>query len=363
MLSESPAPVRRLLRFLALPYCFFRCVNWRECDASPLRVVLDFVYIFFRLKYFPINYSQCRLWEVPRDEWKYYYGSVYDAWQRSRLRREVFRREYQIIYDDKSLSHMLCLANEIPVPRFLGVADPDDIKPLIEQALTRSPDRRVVIKPIAGRGGAGVHVSYLENGRVVVRGGAKQACGLTEFVTVQRSIVQEWIHQHPDLSQISPSVNTVRYVTLLTRSGGVLVVGAYMRFGIADSLVDNVSQGGILVGIDMKTGCLGSHGYDSASRRYERHPSSGVLFRGYPVPHWDSVMKLAERVQQTLDYNKLLGQDIAITSDGPLIIELNAQYDNVDLEQACGPILRNRRVLEAFDEYDLLINKPQKSLL
>ena len=80
---------RRLVRFLALPYCYLRLVDWRQCRASRVRVLLDLLYIFFRLKYFPGNYSPCRLWEKERRQWVRYYGSGYDAYQRARLQREV----------------------------------------------------------------------------------------------------------------------------------------------------------------------------------------------------------------------------------------------------------------------------------
>ena len=80
--------VRRFLRFLALPYCFSK-VNWKECTKTKTQVAFDFLYIFFRLKYFPDNYSPCRLWEKNRAEWAYYYGSNYDPYQRRQLRKVV----------------------------------------------------------------------------------------------------------------------------------------------------------------------------------------------------------------------------------------------------------------------------------
>ena len=53
-------------------------VNWDECDRNKILVCYDHLYIFFALKYFPDNYTSCRLWEKPRSEWKYYYGRGYD---------------------------------------------------------------------------------------------------------------------------------------------------------------------------------------------------------------------------------------------------------------------------------------------
>lgn len=363
MLSEAPAYIRRFLRFFALPYCYYAYVNWEECTAPPLQVVKDFFYIFFRQKYFPINYSLCRLWEKPRDEWKYYYGSVYDALQRSRLRKEVFPFKYRIIYDDKGLTHQLCKANELPVPDLFGIIDPNECKDFIYALLKNYPEKKFIIKPIAGRGGKDIYLAFMNENQITVRGIYDRGVSLDRFILPTRSIVQEFIRQHPDLNQISSSINTVRIVTMLTRSANVLIIGAFMRFGVENAFLDNTSQGGVKVGIDIDTGRFMQYAYDVNSRRYEVHPTTGFEFKEFQVPLWNDVVKLAKKSQKLISYNKLIGQDIAITENGPVIIELNAEYDNVGLEQVCGPILSNYQIVKEFKRYDLLISKLQRSLV
>ncbi len=86
------------------------------------------------------------------------------------------------------------------------------------------------------------------------------------------------------------------------------------------------------------------------------------MFEGFKIPFWNQVLQLATKVQKELPYSKLMGQDIAIGPSGPILIEINPDYDNVGLEQACGPILKDRRVQEEFKRYGLLINRFQKNL-
>lgn len=363
MLAEAPAPVRRILRFLALPYCYFVYVNWKECPATRLQVAKDFFYIFFYLKYFPINYSLCRLWEKPREEWKFYYGSVYDAWQRSRLRKEVFPLVYRIVYDDKSLTHRLCEANGLPVPEFMGIINPDECRVFLDDLFKKHPEKTFIIKPLSGRGGKDIFLACLNNGQIFIRGNYLKGVPLNNFILPSLSVVQECVQQHPELRQISQSVNTVRIVTMLTRTGEFVIIGAFMRFGVKNAFLDNTSQGGVTAGIKINTGALMRYAYDFDSRRYDTHPTTGFKFKGFSVPLWDEVVKVAEQAQRAISYNKLIGQDIAITENGPVIIELNAEYDNVGLEQVCGPILKNRQIVEAFDRYHLLVSKPQRSLL
>ena len=112
--SWSVPRARRLLRFAALPWCYFSLVDWNECTASRLRVVSDFLYIFFVLKTFPDNYSACRFWEKKRDEWARYYGSAYDPYQRARLQREVQRPQYEILFADKDVCSLLLAEAGLP---------------------------------------------------------------------------------------------------------------------------------------------------------------------------------------------------------------------------------------------------------
>jgi len=362
MLQESHPSVRRFIRFLALPYCYFKYVNWDECQASKLQVIKDFFYIFFKLKYFPDNYSLCRLWEKPKEEWVYYYGSIYDPYQRSKLRKEILPQKYRLIYDDKNICYQLCLANNIPLPKHYGVVSNNNIKWRVMSIIEKEPTTKLIIKPIEGRGGRNIFLAYLTEGNICVQGKRNKVL-LNQFVLPSKSVLQEYIKQHENLDKIAKSVNTIRIVTLLTKKDAVIFLGAFMRFGLGDAFVDNTSQGGITVGIDFEKGVLKDKAFDFKSKIYGSHPTSKVNFNGLQIPYWEDVLCLATKVQKRLSYNKLMGQDIAISPTGPILIEINAEYDNVGLEQVYGPILKDKKVREQFSKYDLLINKFQKKLL
>ena len=361
MLSESHVLIRRFLRFIYLPYFYVVYMNWSECKLPKLRVIMDFFYIFFKLKYFPDNYSVCRLWEKPREEWIYYYGSVYDAWQRWKLRKEVLPLKYRLIYDDKNICHLLCKANNIPVAISYGVVNRENFKKMIYKILNKNPNKTLIAKPIEGRGGKGILILRNQNGKIFVtdKNSSKQLV-LYKFRGI--SVLQEYIVQHKNLSKISKSLNTVRIVTLLAKNNEIIFLGAKMRFGIGESFIDNTSQGGVSLNININEGKLGNIAFDNKAKRYHAHPTSKIVFRGCKIPYWEDVLSLAENVHRSLPYNKLLGQDIGISTEGPVLIELNAEYDNVMFEQTCGPILKNKKVKDEFERYNLLINKCQKKI-
>ncbi len=355
-LSKSIVPfLRRFQRFLVLPYAYFILVNWKECKASRFQVFKDFLYIFFVLKDFPDYYTQLRWWEVDRRDWKYYYGSFYNPYQRGRLRREVQKKEYEILFSDKYVCHQLCQSAHLPEAEFLAYLEPrDNYKSLINDLVNQY--QRVIIKFTRGKGGKEIFLAYLKEGRVVIND-KMHLCDLQDFRLCSPAIVQKYVVQHEELANISRSVNTIRTETLLTADGNVLLLGAFMRFGRKSSIVDNQCSGGLSIGIDLSRGQLKESALDGKGEKYYTHPDSGFTFKNYKIPYWNEVVELSKKIQLSFPYYKILGPDIAITPHGPVIIEINATPDHAGLEMDYGPTLKDENVRREFNRYNLLINR------
>jgi hypothetical protein len=179
-----------------------------------------------------------------------------------------------------------------------------------------------------------------------------------------RAIVQEYIQQHPKIAEVSSSsVNTIRLVTLWTRSAEVILVSAAMRFGVGSAHVDNWSSGGIAVGVDHHSGRLMEIAFDKHGNRFLNHPDTRQVFQGFQIPYWQEAVEIATKLQTAVNCYKLIGVDVAIAPDGPILIEMNANPDIVFQEQTAGPLLRDRRVLQEFSEYGLLYNDAQRRLI
>ncbi len=135
-----------------------------------------------------------------------------------------------------------------------------------------------------------------------------------------------------------------------------------MRFGVNANFLDNQYAGGLSIGVNLEKGTLYDFAMNGKGEKFYKHPDSNFEFKAFVIPHWEKVIELSKQIQSRFQYFKLLGPDIAVTNDGPVIIEINATPDHAGLEMDYGPVLKNKRVLEEFKNYDLLINNPSKRI-
>ena len=59
----------------------------------------------------------------------------------------------------------------------------------------------------------------------------------------------------------------------------------------------------------------------------ERHPDSGAEISGFRLPCWDQLRPFAEHAHRGFSDRVLIGWDIALTADGPILVEANGAPD------------------------------------
>ncbi len=364
MLSESNPSIRNCLRFLMLPYCFFKLINWKQCRVSKVKVVVDLLILFFRYRTFPDHYSPCRLWEKDESEWAYYYGSSYHPYPRQKLRKKVQPFEHQGLFQNKSQCEEHFKAQGIPMPETYAVISPQEhFGKVIRKIFAGISEDKLILKPLFGSAGRGILLAVKTKDGIMIKGkGTLDAA--ESFQVSERYLIQQVIVQHESISEIAPySVNTIRTVPLLTQDDNVIILSASMRFSVGDSFVDNWSAGGLGVGVNYNQGNLMEYAFDKKGNKYTHHPVSNKQFLGFQIPFWDRVCDLTKKAQQASPFYRLIGLDIAVTPRGPIAIEINANPDIIFQEQTGGPLLKDPVTVKEFAKYDLLFNKQQKRLL
>ena len=153
-------------------------------------------------------------------------------------------------------------------------------------------------------------------------------------------VVQDIISQSETISRIHPnSINTIRIMTLFWE-GNVSIVSAVLRIGRGGAKVDNVSSGGIAVGIDSE-GNLRNKAYDVNGNSYESHPTTGVVFSNVKIPNYDACKNLCVRMApRFVRISRLISWDLALDENNrPVLIEVNLSYGQLDFHQMCnGPL-------------------------
>ncbi|MDR2620298.1 MAG: hypothetical protein LBC29_04175 [Propionibacteriaceae bacterium] len=137
-------------------------------------------------------------------------------------------------------------------------------------------------------------------------------------------LLEQAIVQHPDLSRLYPlAINTQRVVTLMDSAGEVHVVYATQKLGDKGKFVDNLENDGMCVPINPVDGKLVGLAHTSRLEVLERHPYSGIVFDGYQLPYVQQTFELVKAAAKAVPEMRFLGWDIAITPDGPVVVEAN----------------------------------------
>jgi hypothetical protein len=183
-----------------------------------------------------------------------------------------------------------------------------------------SKNERLVFKNALGNCGSSVRI---------VETAELRSCELTKWMSSNGyDMVESCIEQHPDLQALSPSgVNTVRIFTLIDRKGEYQVLGCRLRISV-DSSVDNLAAGNLAAAVEQQSGVVSGPGiYSDITRSPEAiHPVTGTPINGFQLPFWQECLDLAKKASLKHPQNRSVGWDIAITSDGPDLIEGNHDW-------------------------------------
>jgi Sugar-transfer associated ATP-grasp len=193
------------------------------------------------------------------------------------------------------------------------------------------------VKPLCGRGGKGAErwdystgLYRSIDGRWLTRDEL-----FARLARRSRSVpllIQPRLVNHEALQGLNNgALSTVRVLTCLNEAREPELVGAAMRMAIGSNrTVDNLHAGGIACAVDLETGVLGpasNLGADSRLGWLGRHPNTGARIEGAQLPMWGDVRKFAVDAHGAFSDRVIVGWDIAITADGPMLVEGNGSPD------------------------------------
>lgn len=192
-----------------------------------------------------------------------------------------------------------------------------------------------VMKATENSHGEGVRLcrqlQYQDNDILFEEGDGKTT-RLSSLLGRQPLIFEGVVRQTAQFAAFNPSsVNTVRFMTALYPDNHSEVFATFIKIGRAGSIVDNAGDGGnVDVAVNTDTGVLQyAIQYDGWRKvtDIDVHPDTHAPLNGVAIEHWDAIKAEVCRFQQALPYCRVAGWDIAITDEGPLVIEVNDLWD------------------------------------
>lgn len=204
-------------------------------------------------------------------------------------------------------------------------------------------------KLVDGECGNGIFHLQTSNGIVYINGKPSTKEFLSNLLKQGRYLAQEVIHQHPLMSKLHPkSINSIRLITVRNlKDNTIHVFPSILRIGTGSSIVDNTSQGGLAVGIDIESGRLKQYGFykPQFGLKVDIHPDSGIKFDKFVIPFFVDAVHQALYFHSMLPQLHSIGWDVAIGENGPIFVEGN---DNWEIN---GPQICNGGLRKEFENY------------
>ena len=239
------------------------------------------------------------------------------------------------VLDDKRKGERHFLRQGLPAIRTFAVFEDGDIQPVQWDGFSPLPGQDLFSKPAEASYGRGARRwLFQRDGRYRAESG--ETVSLDELLDtlalqseVEPVLLQPRIANHRQLRMLSgDTLASLRIITMRWPEESAQYLIGCISLPLGDVVGSNARFGVLRASIEASTGRLGA-AYDrnDIARIMEPvpvHPMTGERIAGFQLPDWDAAVDLALQAHNTLPTIALVAWDIAITPDGPVIIEGNS---------------------------------------
>ena len=250
---------------------------------------------------------------------------------------------------DKLEFAAFCKAIGVPTPPLIGIAR--DGQFALEPGAEPELEQDLFVKPVRSKGSRGIelfrHVGpgrYCDaDGREIDRATlfaevAERSKADAQALGMKSSalMIQRRLFNHPDIADLAEqSLMAIRVITC--KSGlepNAVVAYAFIRVITRLEPTWPVTYE-LGIPIDLDTGRLGPATGDKERWLlcwWDRHPVTGAAVTGRLLPHWAEIKAITVKAHNAAHGRLLVGWDVAVTPQGPLLLEGNS-YPDVDFPQ------------------------------
>ncbi|KPA22951.1 hypothetical protein shim_12440 [Shimia sp. SK013] len=238
--------------------------------------------------------------------------------------------------EDKALAGTLLQAGGVAVPESLAVIDTSarlypgltkiDTAEGLNTLLMANSDKQLFGKVTDGMVSFGAfRVEKADDTHIHCSGHAPMTYAdfLNDFVADNAYIVQSVLSNHDGFAKYCSALATVRMVNLV-RDNDVFCPVAIIKMPQGDNIADAFWRpGNLACSIDVDTGEIKTVVLRGVETEFlDDHPEVAGLM-GLKLPCWDELRDINDRAARIFAPIRYQSTDIAITPDGPVVVELN----------------------------------------
>lgn len=286
----------------------------------------------------PSEYFYYRLWDdrLTFDEKRAFVGK----WAQHRMHIACNDRHWYQTAADKILFHTIMAGAALPVPQVTAITQagrrlcgaPSLDRPDAIAAFLRDPANfPLFAKPAAGKYSLNVISADAydpASGELVLFGGARQPV-LTTAQTMAGGagyVIQPRLRPDAEIeAKFGSRLWSVR-VLVFIRPNGPQIHRAVVKIATGDNPADNYWRPGNMLGaVDLSSGRIRGvvRGTGAEMTRDETHPDTGLPVIGFGLPHWTTLCGLAREAATVFPGIRTQSWDIALTDQGPVLLEVN----------------------------------------
>ncbi|GAB3037266.1 sugar-transfer associated ATP-grasp domain-containing protein [Bowmanella dokdonensis] len=264
------------------------------------------------------------------------------------LQKALNQEAFRPLVADKMNYHRICQQQGLAAPEVLAVvqnsslSDPQPFEQIKDAQgllvrLQSWGEGQYIFKPAGGSHGEDIFCfRFAGQGLQDIHGKELDPTGLMQKLQLGRFVLQRYAAPHPALNDVmpGPGLGTLRLVTV-NREGQVELVIGCAKLPVGGNLIDNFNAGkslNLVSAINLDSGRLiSTYGPDPLNegniRLFTQHPQTQTKLSGYLLPNWQEIVSLVKRGAEVFNQLPTIGWDVALTTEGPLLIEANSLFD------------------------------------
>jgi len=271
---------------------------------------------------------------------------------------------WRAITEDKWISYNLLDRFGIRTPKTIAVVDqsprlfasdpkitsPDSLKAFLKE----TDSYPIFAKPNLGIASAGAFViTGIDETHVCL-----DQCEPLTFEAIFQEIIgehsyllQTFVENHPLIKAFSKYVATIRTVNLVGQDS-VRTPFTLMKIPSPTNIADNYwRKGNLIADINPENGVIRHviRGKGIQTEDLEAHPDTGERLVGLALPDWDKLRRVNDTCARLFAPVRYQSLDVALTSDGPVVVEINTGGSFELPQLAAGTGLLTDEVRDFFE--------------